>query len=71
MPFFEKLWQEQDESGSSRWGPFEDQDEWELGMWLVRNVGHKQIDAFSGLNIVGSHHFMKFEEGRSLIFLHT
>jgi hypothetical protein len=52
-PFFEKLWRQQEESGVSRWSPFDDQDEWELAMWLIRNVGHKQIDAYSNLNIVG------------------
>jgi hypothetical protein len=56
IPFFEKLWREQGENGSSRWGPFEDQDEWELAMWLIRNVGQKQINAFSNLNIVSPHH---------------
>jgi hypothetical protein len=69
VPFFEKLWREQEENGSSRWGPFEDQDEWELAMWLIRNVGHKQINAFLNLKIVSSHHFEKFDgdTGRSLI----
>jgi hypothetical protein len=52
VPFFEKLWREQEETGSSRWGPFEDQDEWELAKWLIKNVGHKQINAFLNLKIV-------------------
>ena len=30
IPFFEKLQQEQIQNESSRWGPVEDQDEWEL-----------------------------------------
>ena len=30
IPFFEKLRQEQIQNESSRWGPFGDQDEWEL-----------------------------------------
>ena len=57
MPFFEKLWREQERNGLSRWGPFEDQDEWELAKWLIRNVGQKQINSFLNLNIVHSHHF--------------
>jgi hypothetical protein len=67
VPFFEKLRREQEENGSSQWGPFADQEEWELAMWLIRNVGHNQIDAFSNLNIVGSNRFVKVENDRSLI----
>jgi hypothetical protein len=55
VPFFEKLQREQEEIGSSRWGPFEDEDEWELAKWLIRNVGQKQTNAFLNLDIVGSH----------------
>ena len=54
VPLFERLWQEQVDEGSSRWTPFDDQDEWELAMWLIRNVGHNQITAFLNLNVVGS-----------------
>lgn len=54
VPAFEKLRQEQEENGSSRWGPFEDQDEWELAEWLIRNVGQKQTDTLLNLNIVRS-----------------
>jgi hypothetical protein len=55
VPFFEKLRREQQETGSSQWGPFEDEDEWELAKWLIRNVGQKQTDAYLNLVIVGSH----------------
>ena len=54
IPFFEKLRQEQIQNESSRWGPFEDQDEWELAQWLIRNTGHNQINDFLNLNIVSS-----------------
>ena len=46
VPFFEKVLQEQEESGSSRWGPFEDQDEWELAQWLIRNGGRTRVIPF-------------------------
>jgi hypothetical protein len=65
VPVFEKLWQEQKAEGSSRWGPFENQNEWELAEWLIKNIGQKQTDAFLNLNIVRSHRLEKF--GRSLI----
>jgi hypothetical protein len=53
VPFFEKLRLDQEENESSRWGPFEDQDEWELAKWLIQNVGQNQTDTFLNLNIVG------------------
>ena len=56
-PFFEKLRCEQVLNDSSRWGPFEDQDEWELAQWLIRNTGQNQINSFLNLNIVMSNHF--------------
>jgi hypothetical protein len=55
IPFFEKLREEQEKNESSRWGPFEDQDEWELARWLIKNVGQNQSDTFLNLNIVHSH----------------
>jgi hypothetical protein len=65
VPFFEKLRREQENSGTSKWGPFEDQDDWELAEWLIRNIGQKQTDAFLNLNIVRSHRLVNFD--RSLI----
>lgn len=65
VPFFERLRQEQLKNKTSQWGPFEDQAEWELGEWLIRNVGQKQTDAFLNLNIVRSHRLVDFD--RSLI----
>jgi hypothetical protein len=60
IPVFEKLWQEQKKSGSSQWGPFEDEDEWELAEWLIRNIGQKQTDSFLNLKIVRSHRLIKY-----------
>jgi hypothetical protein len=56
MPSFEKIWHMQQESGSSVWGPFDDEDEWELAKWLIRNVGQNQINGFLNLNVVSSYH---------------
>jgi hypothetical protein len=66
IPFFEKLRLKQEEDGSSRWGPFEDQDEWELAQWLIRNVGQKQLDGFLNLNIVSTHRLVNFDTESSL-----
>ena len=68
VPFFEKLWREQQENGSSLWGPFEDQVEWDLAKWLIRNVGHKQINAFLNLHIVSSRHFVNLDAERLRTF---
>ena len=51
-PLFESLDEEQKRVGGSCWAPFEDEDEWELAEWLIRNVGKKQTDAFLKLPIV-------------------
>ena len=52
MLFFEKIWRGQESNGLPPWSPFEDEDEWELAKWLIRNVRHKQINAFLNLKIV-------------------
>jgi hypothetical protein len=51
-PLFESIDEEQKRAGRSRWAPFEDEDEWQLAEWLIRNVGQKQTDSFLKLPIV-------------------
>jgi hypothetical protein len=51
-PLFESLNEEQKRAGGNRWAPFEDEDEWQLAEWLIRNVGQKQTDTFLKLPIV-------------------
>ena len=53
VPFFEKIRHEQILNGSSSWGPFDDEDDWQLAEWLIRNIGQNQIDTFLNLRIVG------------------
>jgi hypothetical protein len=55
QPLFAQIQREQQENGTSKWGPFEDQDEWELAEWLSKNVGQKQTDTFLKLNIVSTY----------------
>jgi hypothetical protein len=52
QPLFVQIQREQQENSTSKYGPFKDQDEWELAEWLSKNVGQKQTDAFLKLNIV-------------------
>jgi hypothetical protein len=49
---FECLDEEHKFVGGSRWAPFEDEEEWRLAEWLIRNVGQKQTDSFLKLPIV-------------------
>jgi hypothetical protein len=39
-------------------GPFKDDAEWELAKWLVKNVGHAQVDALLKLSIVSQSHIL-------------
>lgn len=52
QPSFESIKQTQEENGTSRCGPFKNEEEWELAEWLIRNVGKKQADVFLKLPIV-------------------
>jgi hypothetical protein len=60
-PLFASLDEEQKREGGSRWAPFEDELEWQLGEWLIQNVGQKQTDLYLKLPIVSFilfRHFM-------------
>ena len=59
QPLFVKLKRAQEENGTSKWGPFEDQDEWELAEWLSKNAGQKQTDEFLKLNIVSTYSLLE------------
>ena len=45
---------EEDESlqGHNEWAPFQNQKEWDLVQWLIKNVGQKSIDKYLKLPIV-------------------
>ena len=45
---------EEDESlqGHNEWAPFQNQKEWDLVQWLIKNVGQKSIDEYLKLPIV-------------------
>jgi hypothetical protein len=58
QPSFVRIQREQQENGTSKWGPFKDQDEWELAQWLSKNVGQKQTDTFLKLNIVSTYNLV-------------
>ncbi|KAG6827066.1 hypothetical protein H0H92_013335 [Tricholoma furcatifolium] len=53
IPEFEKI-RALLEADQTPWGPFQDEDEWELAEWLNKNVGQTQTDSYLKLNIVRS-----------------
>jgi hypothetical protein len=42
------------------WGPFKDEEEWQLAKWLIQNVGQNQTDKFLKLPIVSHIEFQRF-----------
>lgn len=42
---FERIHDEQVLTDAKIWGPFQDEEEWELAKWLIKNVGHGQADS--------------------------
>ena len=49
---FESICHAQESAGDAKWGPFEDEEEWQLAKWLISNVSKKQTDAYLRLPIV-------------------
>ncbi|KAG0695674.1 Zn-finger domain-containing protein [Suillus ampliporus] len=39
-------------NGKSVWGPFDDEEEWDLARWLIQNVGQNKTDEFLKLPII-------------------
>jgi hypothetical protein len=42
----------QEAAGDGKWGPFEDEDKWQLAEWLIKNVSQKQTDTYLKLPIM-------------------
>jgi hypothetical protein len=53
-------WQEEKRlNGENDWAPFENQKEWDLARWLMKNVGQKSIDEYLKLPIVSLATYLK------------
>lgn len=52
MTKFRRWQEEQSLNGTNEWTPFQNQKEWELAKWLIKNVGQKSMDEFLKLPIV-------------------
>lgn len=49
---FDIIRDEQVLRGAEIWGPFQNDAEWELAKWLIKNVGHNQAEEFLKLAVV-------------------
>ncbi|KAG0691813.1 Zn-finger domain-containing protein [Suillus ampliporus] len=49
---FHRIQDELENSDEGMWGPFHNEDEWELAKWLIQNVGQNQTDKFLKLPII-------------------
>ncbi|KII83453.1 hypothetical protein PLICRDRAFT_85659, partial [Plicaturopsis crispa FD-325 SS-3] len=52
---FETIRDEQVLRGAEIWGPFVNEEEWDLAKWLMLNVGHNQAEAFLKMPIAGTY----------------
>ena len=50
--YFEKVWDNQKQRGEEPWAPFHNMEEWELGQFLLLNLGQNVTDKFLKLPIV-------------------
>lgn len=49
---FDEIRDDQILRGAEIWGPFENDEQWQLMKWLVKNVGHNQAEEFFKLAVV-------------------
>jgi len=52
---FDAVHKEQDIQGNNPAAPFDDEEEWDLAKWLVKNVLQTGIEEFTKLAIVSDH----------------
>ncbi|KAH7906731.1 Zn-finger domain-containing protein [Hygrophoropsis aurantiaca] len=55
------------EQDGSPWGPFDDEQEWELARWLIRNVGQTQTDKFLKLPIIRQKAAPSYQNSRNFL----
>ncbi|KAG1734815.1 hypothetical protein EDB19DRAFT_1996509 [Suillus lakei] len=64
---FEKYRTYQEEEGEDPWSPFEDEEEWDLAHWLVKNLGQTRTEEFLKLPITQNHSRLSFHNNRSFL----
>ncbi|KAG2113682.1 hypothetical protein DEU56DRAFT_874333 [Suillus clintonianus] len=55
------------EADGAQWGPFDDEEEWELAKWLIQNVGQNQTDKFLKLPIIQNHAQVSYPNNRNFL----
>ncbi|KAF8067066.1 Zn-finger domain-containing protein [Lyophyllum atratum] len=66
-PHFEAVRERQEENGESKWGPFHDEEDWQLGEWLIHNVGQKQTEAYLKLPITQNRTKPSYDGNRNFL----
>ncbi|KAG2158515.1 Zn-finger domain-containing protein [Suillus bovinus] len=64
---FHRIQADLENSSNRMWGPFEDEDEWELAKWLIQNVGQNQADKFLKLPIIKEHTRPSYTTNKSFL----
>ncbi|KAG1867247.1 hypothetical protein DFJ58DRAFT_904528 [Suillus subalutaceus] len=64
---FEKYRTYQEEEGEDPWSPFEDEEEWDLAHWLVKNLGQTRTEEFLKLPITQNRSRLSFHNNRSFL----
>ncbi|KAF8804478.1 hypothetical protein BYT27DRAFT_7258947 [Phlegmacium glaucopus] len=63
-----ELWQEEQRLNSENaWSPFNNQEEWDLAQWLIKNVGQKSIDEYLKLPIIQERSRLSFHNTYSFL----
>ncbi|KAG0691775.1 hypothetical protein DFH29DRAFT_883744 [Suillus ampliporus] len=55
------------EANGTPWGPFDDEEEWELAKWLIQNVGQNQTDKFLKLPIIQNRAQVSYANNRNFL----
>ncbi|KAF8870084.1 hypothetical protein BD779DRAFT_1456037 [Infundibulicybe gibba] len=64
---FEILLENQIRNGTDQWAPFANQEEWELAVWLMKNVGQTSTDEFLKLPATRDRMNLSFHNNRSFL----
>ncbi|KAG2107133.1 hypothetical protein DEU56DRAFT_750189 [Suillus clintonianus] len=55
------------EADGAPWGPFDNEEEWELAKWLIQNIGQNQTDKFLKLPIIQNRAQVSYPNNRNFL----
>ncbi|KAF8875514.1 hypothetical protein BD779DRAFT_1613422 [Infundibulicybe gibba] len=64
---FETLLENQTKAKKDQWSPFASQEEWDLAVWLMKNVGQKSTDEFLKLRATRDRMNLSFQNNRAFL----